>query len=61
MNFTGPEGNQGRAKVCQDFLDPSEPHAAFGAEPLNLRPWEEIALIFPGVQGRIKNPSVSKH
>ena len=31
MNSTGAEGNQGRAMVCQDLLDPSEPRGAFGA------------------------------
>ena len=61
MNCTGPEGNQGRAKVCQDFLDPNEPHGAFGAEPLNFRAWEEIEKTFPGVKGTIKTQSVSKH
>ena len=38
MNCSGAEGNQGRAKVCQDLLDPNEPRGAFGAEPLNFRP-----------------------
>lgn len=38
-----------KAMVCQDLLDPNEPHGAFGAEPLNLRAWEEIAQNLPGV------------
>ena len=31
MNCTRPEGNQGRAKVYQDLLDPHEPQCGFGA------------------------------
>ena len=38
MNGTRPEGNQGKAKVCQDLLDPNEPRGAFGTVALNLRP-----------------------
>ena len=39
MNCTGAEGNQGGAMVCQDLLDPNEPHGTFGAA-------KELQVIF---------------
>ena len=60
MNGTRPEGNQGRAMVCQDLLDPNDPRGAFGAEHLNLTQ-EKIAQTFPGVEVRRKTQSIPKH
>ena len=59
MSCTRPEGNQGRAMVCQDLLDPNEPRGAFGAEPLNLRPERRLHKPFQESKSEEK-PKVSQ-